>query len=102
MQTIPADISTKSGQYSYPIYVGRNILNKHHLILPHLAQKKVAIVTNTTVAPLYLDRLIATLKTNEVNSIPIILPDGEEYKNWQTLFSVYHAAIGAVWQSDEI
>ena len=93
MQTISADISTKSGHYSYPIYVGSNILSKHHLILPHLAQKKVAIVTNTTVAPLYLDRLIDTLETNEVNSIPIILPDGEEYKNWQTLNQIFDALL---------
>lgn len=93
MQTISADISTKSGQYSYPIYVGSNILSKHHLIFPHLAQRKVAIVTNTTVAPLYLDKLINTLETNKVNSIPIILPDGEEYKNWQTLNQIFDALL---------
>ena len=67
MQTILADISIKSGKHSYPIYVGSNILKNHTLILPYLEQKKVAIVTNTTVAPLYLDGLTDTLKNNGVN-----------------------------------
>ena len=89
MQTISAGISTKSGQYSYPIYIGSNILSKHNLILPHLEQKKVAIVTNTTVAPLYLKNLISTLEENEIISIPIIIPDGEKYKNWQTLNQIF-------------
>ena len=93
MQTILADISIKSGKYSYPIYVGSNILKNHGLILPYLAQKKVAIVTNTTVAPLYLDGLTDTLKNNGVNSTPIILPDGEEYKNWQTLNQTFDALL---------
>ena len=93
MQTISAGIFTESGRYSYPIYVGSNILSKSHLILPHLTQKKVAIVTNTTVAPLYLDRLIDALKKNEVNSIPIILPDGEVYKTWQSLNQIFDALL---------
>ena len=61
MQIIPADISTKLDQHSYPIYVGSNILKKHRLILPYIAQNKVAIVTNTTVAPLYLSGLTDAL-----------------------------------------
>ena len=93
MQTILANISTKSGQHSYPIYVGSNILKEHHLILPHITQKKVAIVTNTTVAPLYLNGLKDTLEKNGVNSIPIILPDGEEYKNWRTLNQIFDSLL---------
>ncbi|MBL78645.1 MAG: 3-dehydroquinate synthase [Nitrosomonadaceae bacterium] len=89
MQTILANISTDSGQHNYPIHVGSNILNKPSLIFPYLAQKKVAIVTNTTVAPLYLNALIDNLKNNEINSVPIILPDGEEYKNWEILNNIF-------------
>ena len=93
MQIIPADISTKLDQHSYPIYVGNNILKKHHLILPYVAQNKVAIVTNTTVAPLYLSGLTDTLEKNGINSIPVILSDGEEYKNWKTLNQIYDSLL---------
>jgi len=93
MQIIPADISTKLDQHSYPIYVGSNILKKHRLILPYIAQNKVAIVTNTTVAPLYLSGLTDTLEKNGINSIPVILSDGEEYKNWKTLNQIYDSLL---------
>tara|TARA_B100000686_G_scaffold338354_1_gene410771 strand:- start:2974 stop:4074 length:1101 start_codon:yes stop_codon:yes gene_type:complete len=93
MQSILANISTDLGSYSYPIHVGSNILNKPSLILPYLSQNKIAIVTNTTVAPLYLHTLINDLKKNEINSIPIILPDGEEYKNWEILNHIFDALL---------
>ena len=93
MQIIPADISTKLDQHSYPIYVGSNILKKHRLILPYIAQNKVAIVTNTKVAPLYLSGLTDTLEKNGINSIPVILSDGEEYKNWKTLNQIYDSLL---------
>jgi 3-dehydroquinate synthase len=54
-----------------------------------LKRKHVAIVTNTTVAPLYLDKLSQTLQAAGVTVIPIILPDGEAYKNTQTLNTIY-------------
>ena len=60
-----------------------------NLILPHLKRKHVAVVTNTTVAPLYLDQLTKTLQTAGVSVIPIILPDGEAYKNTETLNKIY-------------
>lgn len=93
MQTISVGISTESSQYNYPIYIGNNLLREPRLIVPHLNQKKVAIVTNATVAPLYLDRLINVLEKNEVNSIPIILPDGEEYKNLETLNQIFNSLL---------
>ena len=93
MQTISVGISTESSQYHYPIYIGNDLLREPRLIVPHLNQKKVAIVTNTTVAPLYLDRLISVLEKNEVNSIPIILPDGEEYKNMETLNQIFNSLL---------
>jgi 3-dehydroquinate synthase len=53
----------------------------------------VAIVTNTTVAPLYLEQLSDTLQAAGVQVIPIILPDGEAYKNSDTLNSIYDALL---------
>jgi len=85
MQTLNVDLANRS----YPIHIGRNLITDANLILPHLKRKHVAIVTNTTVAPLYLDQLTQTLQAVGVSVIPIILPDGEAYKNTETLNKIY-------------
>lgn len=77
------------GDRSYPIHIGSQILGDANLILPHLKRRQVAIVTNTTVAPLYLDVLAQPLKAAGVSVIEIILPDGEVYKNSDTLNLIY-------------
>ena len=81
------------GNRSYPIYIGRGLLAQAELITKHLKRPQVAIVTNTTVAPLYLEQLESTLKAAGVAVIPIILPDGEVYKNAETLNLIYDALL---------
>ena len=85
MQTLKVDLANRS----YPIHIGRNLIADASLILPHLKRKHVAVVTNTTVAPLYLAKLTQTLEAAGVKVIPIILPDGEAYKNTETLNTIY-------------
>jgi 3-dehydroquinate synthase len=85
MQTLTVDL----GDRSYPIHIGPGLLDRAELILPHLAQNRVVIVTNTTVGPLYLDRLTRTLTGAGVRVTPIVLPDGEAYKNWETLNLIF-------------
>ena len=85
MQTLKVELANRS----YPIHIGRNLISDASLILPHLKRKHVAIVTNTTVAPLYLAKLTQTLEAAGVKVIPIILPDGEAYKNTETLNTIY-------------
>ncbi|PPD49618.1 MAG: 3-dehydroquinate synthase [Methylotenera sp.] len=89
MQTLNVELASRS----YPIHIGRNLLSQAELILPHLKRKQVAIVTNTTVAPLYLDKLSKTLMNAGVRVTPIILPDGEAYKNSETLNKIYDALL---------
>ena len=89
MQTITVNLTPASGQRSYPIHIGNGILEQIDLVLPYLPQKKVAIVSNTTIAPLYLDRLRSALERHGISSVPIILPDGEKYKNWKTLNQIF-------------
>ena len=74
---------------AYPIHIGRGLLGQGDLLMPFLRQPKVAIVSNTTVAPLYLERLSAALRQGGVETLDIILPDGEQYKNWQTLNTIF-------------
>ena len=89
MQTLHIQLEDRS----YPIYIGEGLLSQIKLIEPHLKQKHVPIVTNTTVAPLYLDPLLTLLKQHGIKVFPIILPDGESYKNQETLNLIYDALL---------
>jgi len=89
MQTLKVELANRS----YPIHIGRNLLSNISLILPHLKRKHVAIVTNTTVAPLYLDKLRVSLQNAGVTVISIVLPDGEAYKSSETLNVIYDALL---------
>lgn len=89
MQTLKVELANRS----YPIHIGRGLVSNADLILPHLKRKHVAIVTNTTVAPLYLEQLSASLQAAGVSVISIILPDGEAYKNSETLNLIYDALL---------
>ena len=74
MQTVKVDLADRS----YTVYIGANILKKHHPALEISSNSTVLIVSNETVAPLYLDSLISSLAVADVHSL--ILPDGESYK----------------------
>lgn len=80
---------------SYPIHIGRGLLHQVALMIPHIRQKRVVIVTNTTIAPLYLDRLRSTLESAQISVLPVILPDGEAYKTWETLNLIFDALLAA-------
>jgi len=81
------------GERAYPIHIGENLLSNGDLLLPHLKRKQVAIVTNTTVAPLYLEKIAQPLRDAGVAVISVILPDGEQYKNSATLGLIYDALL---------
>ncbi len=89
MQTLTVGLKERS----YPIHIGSGLLSDSSLLSGHLPGKRAAIVTNTTVAPLYLESLQRTLQEIGVDSVPIILPDGEEYKSSQTLNLIYDALL---------
>jgi len=86
-------IQVALGSRSYPIQIGPRLLAHAELILPHLEQPRVAIVTNPTVAGLYLDALATALTNAGVTIVPITVPDGEGFKTWQTLNSVFDALL---------
>lgn len=78
---------------SYQIHVGTGLLAEAGLLTPLLKQKKVLVVSNTKVAPLYLHTLKAALEANGVQVENVILPDGEQYKNWETLNLIFDALL---------
>jgi len=79
----------------YDIHIGRGLLTSAELIIPLLPQKKVAIVSNETVAPLYLETLQAVLEAAGVQCHSIVLPDGERFKTWETLNLIFDALLSA-------
>lgn len=85
----PITLQVDLGERSYPISIGQSLLSRGDLIAPHVPGRRVAVVTNTTVAPLYLEILKATLSTAGKSVISIVLPDGEDEKNWASLMKVF-------------
>lgn len=82
------------GDRSYPIVVGAGALERRDLLEPIVAGRSVAIVSNTTVAPLYAGRLRAMLG-GAAQVVDVVLPDGEAHKHWQTLNGIFDALLAA-------
>lgn len=87
---MPIDTRTLNvdlGERSYPIYIGSGLLSDHMLYRRHIVGKQVMIVSNETIAPLYLEQVEAALGDYQASSV--ILPDGEEFKTleiWNRIF----------------
>jgi 3-dehydroquinate synthase len=84
MHTLHVDL----GERGYPVYIGRDLLSDHTLLAPHIRGSQVVLVSNDTVAPLYMDRLRAALPDRDLVT-EIILPDGEQHKTLATLGSIF-------------
>ena len=81
------------GDRSYPIHIGPGLLANGALLAQHLPQPKAVIITNTVVAPLYLDALQRALGEQKIALQSIVLPDGEMHKDWRTLNSIFDALL---------
>lgn len=87
MKTLNVDL----GDRSYPIYIGSQLLGKPELVVPYVKGTQVMIVSNETVAPFYLQQAEAAFTEFDCRSV--ILPDGEQYKNLQTLDTIFDALL---------
>ncbi|MGA0008759.1 MAG: 3-dehydroquinate synthase [Methylophilaceae bacterium] len=80
-------LTVNLGDRSYPIYIGVELLQDPALIQKHIQTKAVCIVSNTTVSKLYLTQLKKSL--NGYRVIEVILEDGEQFKNADSLNQIY-------------
>ncbi len=80
-----------AGGRSYPIYIGSGLLSQPELLNRHITAQQVLIVSNETVAPLYLPQLASALGERQVASV--VLPDGEQYKSLQYLDTIFDALL---------
>ena len=83
MRTLTVELADRS----YPIYIGANLLGNGNYFLPHIHHQQVCVVTNSTISSLYLDALKAGLKEKTIALVT--LPDGEKYKTYATLNSIF-------------
>ena len=90
MHTLHVDL----GERSYPIYIGRDLLGDHALLQRHLAGRQVVVVSNDTVAPLYMGRVLEALGEQQLVS-EVILPDGEQHKTMASLNRILDTVLAA-------
>jgi 3-dehydroquinate synthase len=82
------------GERSYDILIGRSLLDRPQTWAGLPAAHAAVIVTNTTVAPLYAQRLSHALAAHYAERIVVELPDGEAYKDWSSLNAIFDALLG--------
>ena len=75
-------VQVQLGERSYPIEIGQGLLGQPDLLTPYIAGDQVAVVTNSTIAPLYLERLQLSLADKRVDVF--VLDDGEQYKTLES------------------
>ncbi|MBN2333813.1 MAG: 3-dehydroquinate synthase [Deltaproteobacteria bacterium] len=95
-------ISVQLAGKSYPIMIGSGMLAgvNDEMHLPHFRGKRGVIITNETVAALHLNQLLDLFARTEYDVAPIVISDGEQYKNQETLFSLYRSMYDAGLQRD--
>ena len=81
------------GARSYPIHIGEALIDRSNLFADALGSDQVMIVSNETVAPLYLDRVRVALGNRDVHVQ--VLPDGEQYKTLERLADIFDSLIDA-------
>jgi 3-dehydroquinate synthase len=91
MQTLNVGLAERS----YSIHIGSGLLDRVELLLPHIPHQRAVIVSNTTVAPMYLRGLSDGLSAKGIQLQTIILPDGEQYKSSESLGLIYDALLTA-------
>ena len=91
MASKSTQVQVSLGDRSYPIFIGSDEIRSAD-IASYISGKKVLIVSNETIAPLYLESLKRQLTDKQVDSV--ILADGEQYKNLDTLNLIFDQLIG--------
>jgi len=82
--TLTVDLDDRS----YPIYIGTDLLKQHSLVTDHVRGNSAIIVTNATVAPLYLEAVQNSLSFSNIRQDTVILQDGEQYKTIESVMTI--------------
>jgi len=85
------NITVKLGERSYPIFIDKGTIDNPLILTQYIKNKSVCVVTNTTVSAIYLDKIRKLLV--DYNFIEVILDDGEEFKNHDSLNLIYETLL---------
>src|SRR5687768_5475814 len=84
------------GDRSYDILIGPGLIGIAAAeIAGRLKGRRMAVITDENVAPLYLDALMTGLKAQEIDAVSLVLPAGEKTKSFEHLVPVCDAILGA-------
>ncbi len=86
-------ITVTLGERSYPINIASGLFDEPSAFWPLKAGDRVMLVTNETLAPIYLARIEALLTQAGVLCDSVVLPDGEQYKSLDVLNIVFTALL---------
>ena len=89
MKTLAVDL----GARSYPIYIGDGLVGDHALLESHIRGREALVVTNETIAPLYLEQLTRGLAVDKLDTL--ILPDGERFKTLEVVNRIFDKLLTA-------
>jgi len=85
------NLTVELGSRSYPIHIGQELLGHGELLTRHIHSRQVMVVSNDTIAPLYLESV--TQQLADFDTASVILPDGEQYKTLDTLNRIFTALL---------
>jgi 3-dehydroquinate synthase len=88
------EVAIDLGERSYPIWIGQQLIGNPATWAGLPKASAALIVTNTTVAPLYAQRLQSALANTYSKVHTVVLPDGEDHKDWVTLNLIFDALLG--------
>lgn len=87
------ELTVELGERSYSILIGQRLLEKARHLVPHIKGARAVVVTNTTVYPLHFPTLKQSLNSEGIDVVEVVLPDGERYKNWEVLNTLFDTLI---------
>ncbi|MDE9459299.1 3-dehydroquinate synthase [Xenorhabdus bovienii] len=86
-------VTVTLGERSYPITIAQGLFSSNEAFKPLQAGQQVMIVTNETLAPLYLEQVKSTLQGMGLRVDEVILPDGEQYKSLFVVNDIFSALL---------
>jgi len=89
MHTLTVDLADRT----YPIHIGKQLIGNSTLLAERIRGQQVYVVTNETIAPLYLDAVLSSVQGYQVDTT--ILPDGEQHKSLEVLNQIFDGLLTA-------
>ncbi len=92
MTSVQHTLTVELGNRSYPIYIGSGLLQQAQLLRQHITGKQVMVVTNSTVARLYLKTVLDGLQSLQISGLQVdslVLEDGEQHKHLDTVSLIF-------------